>query len=388
MFSLYVHVPYCTSICPYCDFNVYAAARRPEAAYVQALLAEMGAAAKAPPWRGDTLGTIYVGGGTPSLFEPASIARLLAGARAHWEIDEDAEITLEATPESVDAARLDGFRRAGINRVSLGLQSMHAAHLARLGRAHGVDDNVRAVEAVRAAGLSNLSVDLIFGVPGQRASEWEADLGAVIALAPQHVSAYGLTYEERTPFYAWRERGTLQPVDEEDEAAMFRLARRILPAAGYHAYEVSSFALEGFRSRHNGNYWSGASYLGLGAGAHSYDATASWGRRWSNERDPGRYMKGAGAGGPAAGQVEDLTREQAMGEFTLLGLRRTEGVDVDAFAARFDEAFEARFPRLGSLVADGLVEAGDGRFRLSARGLLLADSVVEALFPDSVRLGS
>lgn len=379
MFSLYLHIPYCTAICPYCDFNVFATRSRPERRYTEALLAEMRHAAGEEAWRGRQVQTIYFGGGTPSLFEPASIDRLIRGVRDHWPLARDAEVTLEATPESADAARLAGYRQAGVNRLSLGLQSMHAHTLRRLGRVHGVEDNQRAFAAARQARLDNVSVDLIFAVPGQSRDEWEADLAAVVALSPEHVSAYNLTYEERTRFFVWRARGDIVPAPEEDEEVMFSRTREVLSRAGYEAYEISNFARPGHRSRHNRNYWNGTSYLGLGAGAHSYLADG-WGHRWSNERNHLRYMKAAEESGTARLPREALSRDQAMGEYVFLCLRQAEGLAMRSFESRFGVPFDVLFPRLAELRDEGLLEPTEGGYRLSPRGLLLADSIFAMFF--------
>lgn len=378
MFSLYVHVPYCTSICPYCDFNVYATDPRPEDPYVDALLREMRHAAISPLWRGDIVSTVYFGGGTPSLFDPASIRRLIDTARELWDVDLEAEITLEATPESVTAERLALYRAAGVNRLSLGIQSMHARHLERLGRLHGAEESRAAVEAARRAGFDNLTIDLLFAIPGETLAELDADLLDAIALAPEHISAYCLTYEERTPFHALRARGRLVPVDEDGETAMFLRTREVLGAAGYEPYEISSFARPGRQSRHNRGYWDGRSYLGLGAGAHSH-VRGRWGRRWSNERLPARYMAAVAERGQARAFEEELSRAQAMQEFVLLGLRQTRGVDAAAFRQRFEEDVMAALPRLVDFTAEGLLEATPAGFRLTAAGLLLADSIAATL---------
>jgi oxygen-independent coproporphyrinogen-3 oxidase len=379
VFSIYVHIPYCTSVCPYCDFNVYAPRERPEVAYVDALLAEMEAAASTGPWKQNRVATIYLGGGTPSLFAPASIARLIRGVRNLWLIEADVEVTLEATPESVSPASLAAFREAGVNRLSLGLQSMEARHLKTLGRLHSAADNEGAFEAARAAGFDNVNLDVIFAVPGQTVREWQSDLASVVALGPEHVSAYGLTFEPRTPFFARRAKGELQQADEDLEAAMFRIGRAELSHAGYSPYEISNFARRDRESRHNRSYWTGSSYLGLGAGAHSYVA-GGWGRRWSNERLPSRYMEAVSRSGQALASEEVLTEKQARGEYVFLGLRQACGVNAAGFARRFGVEIEECFPRLRIFCEEGLLEPNTGGYRLTDAGLLIADTLFEDFF--------
>jgi oxygen-independent coproporphyrinogen-3 oxidase len=262
-----------------------------------------------------------------------------------------------------------------VNRLSLGAQSFDARHLRTLGRDHGPDDTRAAVEAARDAGFANVSLDLIFAVPGETAADWERDLAATIALAPEHVSAYALTYEERTPFHAWRASGRLRPVDDDTEATMAEAAATILPAAGYARYEISSFARPGFAARHNGSYWDGSDYLGVGAGAHSFGRRPAPGRRWMNERLPARYLAAVAASGTAVATEEHLTEAQARAEFCFSGLRRTIGVDADAFRARFGVELATAFPHVAGLVADGLVETAGGRVRLTERGRRFADTV-------------
>ncbi|HEY3189953.1 MAG TPA: methyltransferase domain-containing protein, partial [Solirubrobacteraceae bacterium] len=247
------------------------------------------------------------------------------------------------------------------------------------GRAIGVDMTQamaeRARAAARAAGLENVSLDLIFGVPGETLAEWEQDVRAAIALAPAHVSAYALTYEEGTPFHAWRAARRLVPVTEDDEAAMADTTVAVLGAAGYQRYEISSFARPGREARHNLAYWDGSDYLGVGAGAHSFSREPSPGRRWMNERLPARYMSAAAARRPPIASEERLTEAQARAEFCFCGLRQTAGVDLGAFRRRFGVLLENAFPHVAGLVADGLAELTAGRLRLTARGLRYADTV-------------
>jgi oxygen-independent coproporphyrinogen-3 oxidase len=317
--------------------------------------------------------SVYVGGGTPSLFAPAAVARVVACVAARFRLDDDAEVTLEANPGTVDEARLRGYRDAGVNRLSLGAQSFDAASLRTLGRDHAPDDVARAVAAARAAGLANVSLDLIFAVPGGTTAAWARDLDAAIALAPEHVSAYALTFEERTPFHAWRAAGRLRAADEDDEAAMADLAASRLAAAGYARYEISSWALPGFASRHNQRYWDGSSYLGVGAGAHGFDAAAS--RRWSNVRPPAEYAGAVAARGTAVAEERALSVAEARGDYVFTGLRRVAGVDASGFAERFGVPLAAAYPHVAGLVRDGLVEWAGGRLRLTPRGLRFADTV-------------
>lgn len=373
-FSLYVHIPYCDSKCPYCDFNSYAARRWPERAYADALIAELRAAARAD-WAGGTVQTVFFGGGTPSLFAAATIAELLREARALWSFAAGAEVTLEANPGTVDEAKLGGLRAAGINRISFGVQSFHDRHLRTLGRIHDAAEAMTAIRAARAAGFENLNLDLIFAVPGQTPEEWEADLQTAVGLAPDHISAYGLTYEEGTAFHAQRRSGALRPLPEEAEVAMFTRTRAVLSGHGYEPYEISNFARPGRACAHNLNYWRAGAYLGVGAGAHSFAAHPAPGRRWGNEKSPPRYIARAADGGTARVAEEQLSDGQARGEFAFLGLRCSDGFDCGAFATRFGADVAVAFPHLAQLVRDGLVHLGDGRCRLTPRGLLVADSV-------------
>ncbi|HSD10020.1 MAG TPA: radical SAM family heme chaperone HemW [Candidatus Binatia bacterium] len=375
-FGLYIHIPYCRTKCPYCDFNVEAAATWPEARYVDALTAEIRYHASAPPFGGKRLATIFFGGGTPSLFAVASLARVLDEARRSFAADTAPEISLEATPESASVATLAGYRRAGVNRISFGIESFHPHVLKRLGRLQTAAETRHAVAMAREAGFTNVSLDLIFAVPGQSADDWRADLDTAISYAPEHVSAYNLTYEEGTPFFDLKRAGRLRPIGDEIEAAMFEEARSRLGNAGYRAYEVSNFARPGFEARHNLNYWHAGPYLGIGAGAHSHEPRGRGARRWSNERDPALYASRALRSGRAIVHEETLGPRQAAGEFVFLHLRTSEGVGEEAFRARFGLPLEETFPGTVRLLADGLLERrADRRLALSPRGLLVADSV-------------
>jgi oxygen-independent coproporphyrinogen-3 oxidase len=380
-FSLYVHIPYCQAKCPYCDFNSYAVQRWPEDPYVAALCAELRHYAARDPWCGGEIATIFFGGGTPSLFSPVSIGKVLDQVAVLWTRAPDLESTLEANPGTVSVDQLGGLRAVGINRLSVGVQSFAAHHLRTLGRIHDAEQARTAIHLAREAGFTNVSVDLIFALPNQTLAEWEDDLMQACALQPQHISAYSLTYEEGTPFYQRRAQGQLQPLPEETDVAMFTRSQQTLGAAGYRQYEISNYAQPGYACRHNLNYWRGGSYVGVGAGAHSYAATSEvsvrpdWGRRWSNETDPNRYLGAVDAQGHARCSVELLDERQARGEYVFLRLRCRDGLAAAGFRDRFHAEFDTAFPQVADLVDAGLLQCTGGQWELTARGLLLADSV-------------
>ncbi len=384
-FSLYVHLPYCVRRCSYCDFNTYAAAHVPEERYAEALRRELTFAANRPEWQGRRISTVFFGGGTPSLFSPAVLGSLLETFDRLFGIEADAELTLEANPGSFEgsaAERLAGFRRAGFNRISLGAQSFNARHLATLDRIHSPHDTIAAVDAARAAGFDNLSCDLISAIPGQTLKEWCADLEHALALGPDHVSAYSLTYEEGTPMTGMVKAGLVQPADEDLELEMFRATRSRLSTAGFEHYEISNFARPGRASRHNLAYWTWRDYLALGAGAHGFAgvqshekaATTSWGRRYANQRLPETYMSAKPGAWHAS--EESLTREMAIAEYLMVGLRLLEGISRSRFVELFGVALAEAAPRASELRDAGLLIDDGDRIRLSERGLELCDAVI------------
>jgi putative oxygen-independent coproporphyrinogen III oxidase len=379
-FSLYAHIPYCLVKCPYCDFNAYGVRTWPEERYVDALCAELRYYLAQPPWLGQTVETLYFGGGTPSLFAPTSIERFLNLLASLCPLAANFEVTLEADPATVTREKLADFHTVGINRLSLGTQSFQPALLKTLGRLHSADEGLRAITWARDSGFTNLSVDLIFAVPGQTLPMLESDLSQALACAPEHISLYGLTYEENTPFFSMKEKGQLRPVDEDDEVAMYALVRERCASRGYRHYEISNFALPGFSSRHNANYWNGGSYLGLGAGAHSFVREPGWGKRWSNQKNPKTYTNQALAGGNAQSFQETLTRSQALGEFIFLSLRQLDGFAPATFAERFAVSLTEEFPHVSDLLAEGLLTEEGGRIKLTPQGLLIADTVFASFF--------
>ncbi len=326
--ALYVHLPWCVHKCPYCDFNSHEAgpAALPEEAYVEALLADLALDA---PWAAErTVGSIFIGGGTPSLFSGAAITRLLAGIRRLLPLDVAAEITLEANPGTVDEAHFAAYRAAGINRLSLGLQSMRDPQLKRLGRVHGVADSLRAVATARAVGFTNLNLDLMFGLPGDRKGDALRDLASVLALAPEHLSWYQLTLEPGTAFGRRPPRlPSHDRIAEDTEAGV-----ALLENAGFARYEVSAYARPQRMSRHNLNYWEFGDYLGIGAGAHGKLTTAEGILRTVKRRHPSGYQKAAGT---AAARTTELSQGAVLiTEFMLNASRLTGGFARALFSAR------------------------------------------------------
>lgn len=374
--GVYVHVPYCRRICPYCDFNVHGLGTAQEADDVRAFVAEIEARAAEPAWAGRTIGSVFFGGGTPSVFSPRSIAAVLERLAARFPVAGDVEVTLEANPGTVDVAGLAALVAAGVGRLSLGVQSFDDAILRRLGRDHDATGARRAVDAARRAGCANVSLDLIYAVPGQTLAALERDLATVRALAPEHVSTYELTYEPGTPFHRWRAAGRLVPVDEDVGAAMDEVIWDRLAGGGWERYEISSHARPGRACRHNQRYWDGSSYLGIGPGAHSFVAEPLPGRRWSNVRDPAEYRRRALAGEPVVEAEDEMTVARARADFVVTGLRRLAGVDGAAFARRFGLAIDRAFAAVAALEAEGLLaRIPGGGFRLTATGLRFADDV-------------
>ena len=375
-FSLYIHIPWCQSKCPYCDFNSHAAAVWPEEQYDRALIAEMERRAADPAWHGKSLRTIFIGGGTPSLFAPESIGCILDSARRLFGFEPDIEITLEANPGTVDFAKLAGMRAAGVNRISFGAQTFNPAILKFLGRIHSADETREAARAAHRAGFERLNLDIIFAVPGQTLDDVRNDIAEVVALGPDHISAYNLTFEEGTAFFTEMRRGRISPLPNDDQASMYALVRDELPRRGFPMYEISNYARPGHEARHNLTYWRGRSYLGVGAGAHSFARDGAGGRRWWNERMPLRYIDAALLRGLAEAGAETVDTAVAAGEFVFLNLRLRDGFALTDFAARFGVSFDERFgAQAANLFDAALLLREDGRIRLSGRGLEVADSV-------------
>jgi oxygen-independent coproporphyrinogen III oxidase len=371
---LYLHIPFCRCKCPYCAFvsQEYDGALN---GYADLLLMEMRlAACEYAPQR--PLESIYFGGGTPSLLEPVDVARIIEGAAESYGLSDQAEITLEANPGTVDLERLSGFCSAGVNRLSLGVQSLDDRMLSILGRIHTAQQARDACSIAREAGFTDIGIDLIHALPGQTAEMWRTDLEKAIQLSPEHISIYGLTVEERTPFAGrYPEESSVMP-DEELAAGMFETADDLLKAAGYEHYEIANYARTGFRSQHNSGYWRRDGYLGLGAGAHSFLRDSGYGIRCSNESDLKRYSATIRQGCLARQDITPLSRTDAMAEFMFLGLRMADGVEFSVFEREFEVSFESIYGKvLGELIPTGLLNVDAGRVSLTRRGMLLSNQV-------------
>lgn len=376
-FSLYVHIPYCISKCPYCDFNSHVAARIPEEEYTQALLRELRHYSESEAWAGRSVKTVFFGGGTPSTFEGNSIGAVLEQAAKRFGFDEAMEITLEANPGAVDAGRFRDYHRCGVNRISIGAQSFDAELLRFLGRVHSAEETRQALRSVRDAGFENFSLDLIYGIPGQTVDGVSRDLSEALEHEPPHLSAYNLTIEENTPFHARYRQGLLKPLDEDVEIEMADRIQGTLADTGLERYEISNYARPGLESRHNVNYWQGGDYLGIGAGAHSHHRRPDdpLGERWQNERLPTGYMRLVAKGGHAVVEHEHPESRQAMAECLFTGLRMIDGISVPAFVRRFGTEPEAEFPEITDWLLQGLLVEQGHRLRFASRGLLLANEL-------------
>ena len=374
--AIYIHFPFCRRKCHYCDFVSTAGNSAAEmAAYLPLLLREMEQAARRLDAPVEAC-SLYFGGGTPSLLAPRQVERLIDRIAGLFGLAAGAEITLEANPGTVTGERLAAFRRAGVNRLSLGVQSFDDASLERLGRLHTARQAIAAFAAARRAGFADVGLDLIHGLPGQDLAMWHRELDRALALAPEHISAYGLSIEEGTPFAAQVATGELSLPDEETAAAIFEATAERLTAAGLEHYEIANFALPGHRSRHNQTYWRRGSYLGFGAGAHSFQRAPGFGVRWHNPPTVAAYGASLDLPRPPA-DAQLLGREEAMAEYLFLGLRLRDGIAEGEFLAEFGESVDAAYPGVvARLAGGGLLERRHGRLALSPRGLILANRVL------------
>jgi len=367
--AIYVHLPFCPYVCPYCDFAKWAYDAPAAERYVRALEAEIAAS---PAVQGTS---VFFGGGTPNTYAPERIAALLERLRERFAIPADAEVSLEANPDRALTEGLAVLRRAGIDRLSFGVQSFDAAELRALGRGHSAEDVAEAVRRARDAGFTNVSLDLMFGTPHQTEASWSRSLDAAIGLGVEHVSTYGLTIEEGTPYARWQAREPAAFADQDLDARLYALAIERLGAAGYEHYEISNFARPGYRCAHNAVYWNNGAYLGLGVGAASYLD----GVRSTHTRDRAAYEAATLAGAPIPGSAERLEGDAAAGEAIMLALRTCEGVEARAFRERYGIDVLTRYDRtVADFTAAGLLAADERGFRLTVRGRFVANDVCAA----------
>ena len=371
-FGIYVHCPYCRTKCPYCDFNVAIHREDRIAPFVAGLRAELGRYAGLP-WAGRVLAeSLFLGGGTPSLLPPEAVAALLADARQGLGLGSDAEVTLEANPEGLDVDRLRAFRAAGVTRLSLGVQALDDTLLRRLGRTHSAADAEAAYRAARAAGFEDVSVDLLYGCPGQDLAAWVGTLDEALAWGPDHLSAYALTLEPATPFGRRPPAG----LPEEDlQVALFEVLVERAARAGLARYEISNFARPGRRSRHNLGYWHREEYLGLGPGAHGALGAV---RYWTQRSEP-RWRAAALAGRWAIDGWERLSERQVAAERIVLGLRLAEGIPVQWLERHLAGVPDGPGAVLARYEAAGIVTVRDGRLALTDRGVLVSDTIFAEL---------
>lgn len=377
--SLYVHLPWCVRKCPYCDFNSHALrGELPQAEYAAALLRDLDQ--DLPRAAGRPVQTVFFGGGTPSLFQPETIAAILGGVRRHLVLIPDAEITLEANPGTVERGRFAEYRAAGITRLSIGVQSFNARHLQVLGRIHSVAEAVHAAEEAHAAGLENFNLDLMYGLPEQNAAQAEADVLRAFALHPAHISHYQLTLEPNTLFHA-------HPPELPDEDCVWEMQQRCqarLAGRGYAQYEISAYARAGRQCRHNLNYWRYGDYLGIGAGAHGKFGDAGAGRivRLWKVKHPMAYLDSAGT--PAGiGGVDEVHGDERIFEFMLNRLRLTEGFNAADFETATGLSFSQPLPILENIRTRGMMEVTNGQWKPSRLGFAHLNDLQAEFLPST-----
>jgi putative oxygen-independent coproporphyrinogen III oxidase len=375
-FGVYIHWPFCLSKCPYCDFNSHVRhAAIDEARFVRAFQAEIAATAARVPGR--TVSTIFFGGGTPSLMQPSTVSTVLDTVARHWEIASDVEVTLEANPTSVEATRFRGYRAAGVNRVSLGVQALDDAALKELGRMHTTQEALDAVKVAR-DNFERFSFDLIYARPRQTPDMWAAELRRAIAEAGEHLSLYQLTIEHDTPFFALRQAGKLATPDDDTARALYDTTQEVCAAAGLPTYEISNHARPGAECRHNLVYWRAHEYAGIGPGAHGRLDIDGARRATATERRPESWLMRVESSGHGVTTDETLTAEQMADEFLLMGLRLAEGVDPERYERLAGRPLDER--RIAILHDEGAVETTpDGRLRVTLAGFPVLDAVVADL---------
>lgn len=371
--AVYIHIPFCTNKCYYCDFNSYVLKGQPVDAYLDALEREMELTVeKTPP---EQIKTVFVGGGTPTVLLPEQMDKFLRLVKAYFPLnDPELEFSMEANPGTTDLEKLTVMKEGGVNRLSFGVQSFNNALLERIGRIHNTDDVYRSLENAKQVGFRNISIDLMFGLPDQTLEIMESTLDEALRLDLMHYSIYSLKVEEHTLFHTLYHKGQLPLPDEDEELEMYLLIMRKLRDAGYEQYEISNFARPGYASRHNMTYWRNEPYYGLGAGAHGYVN----GIRHLNIKGIQPYNQAAMTGLPILEQFE-VSRQEAMEDFMMVGLRILSGVHNEDFRRQFDCDIREPFGEtIDKLIAQGLLREDEGNYRLTDQGLLFGNHVFAA----------
>lgn len=378
-FGLYIHFPFCSKICPYCDFYVLRESERKRAAFLPYYAKELKLLSiKRPDLFGQKLKTIYFGGGTPSLFEAKQLAGLLKLIKSRFDVSANVEISLEANPNDLLDDKPKTLRPLGINRLSIGVQSLNDEELKTLGREHSAKQAEIAVQNVRESGFKNFNIDLIFGIPEQTIGTWRQTLGKAVEWQPAHISTYNLTIEERTSFYKLQQTGKLYLPPDEVCQEMYLTGIEFLEQNGYEQYEISNFARPGFQSRHNRNYWQRKSYLGLGPSAHSFSNN----QRWANVRSLSLFQRKLEADELPLEFEETIDRKKALEEALLLGLRQKEGICLENLRMEFGYDLEKeKSELLKDLTTGDFTQIKNGQMQLTPLGFYVSDRIISELFP-------
>lgn len=370
--GLYIHIPFCRQKCFYCDFYSLPFTEKLGHAFVEALNKEIPLVSRKPPWSELRFSTLYIGGGTPTVFEARKLVRIIETCFHHFTFEREVECTVETNPETVDTEKLNALFRAGANRLSLGFQSFNDDELKRLGRIHTVSRAVAVYNEARTAGFENIGIDLIFAIPGQTPDGWKETLKRASDLNPEHISTYNLTVEPETAFAREVATGTTSLPSDDQAAEMYEWAIGFLENCGYEQYEISNFARPGFRARHNQLYWNHTPYLGLGPSAHSFREN----KRSERVRDVDEYIQRVNSGKSTVINEEPLSKEKLMAEYIFLGLRKREGVNIDLFRKRFGVDIEEIHKKTIQKYLDlKLLEKSDSFLRLTQKGLMIANTV-------------
>ena len=372
MAGLYIHIPFCTRACPYCDFSFELLKDGRVDRLLAAVEKEAGLRGRASPWAGYVINTVFLGGGTPTCLTDPQLERIFGMIHGHFRISPDAEITVEANPETITVSKLQRLRSLGVNRISIGVQSFSDEILRHLGRSHTADQAARAIDHARETGFGHINIDLMFGAPGQTTSEWGETLDRTVNHDPDHVSIYGLTIEPGTEFARMEAEDLLDLPDDDRHVGCYYEALDRLTGAGYRHYEVSNLSKPGAECKHNLSCWHGGDYLGLGPSAHSH----SDGRRTANIRDLAGYLSAMEGRGETVDLDETLSVDERIHEYILLNLRSIEGMDTRVFRDRYgDDAMGSREPAIRKLAGEGLLAERGARLCLTRKGLAVADSV-------------